>query len=97
MLSNFKWMLCCKQWPHVCLHQRIFNFLDLTSSTSGQFVLIDLPVASGFINERSEEVQVNTLVFCMGKIVHYFFKSFNLSADQSKDYKIVNKINMDHS
>ena len=40
-------------------------------------------LASG-LNEKSEETQVNTLVYCMGKQADDVFQSFSLSVDQMK-------------
>ena len=47
-------------------------------------------IASG-LDEKSKEVQVNTLLYCMGKNADDIFKSFNLSAEHAKDYEIVSK------
>ena len=38
------------------------------------------------LNEKSEETQVNTLVYCMGKQADDVFQSFSLSVDQMKNY-----------
>ena len=45
-------------------------------------------LASG-LNEKSEETQVNTLVYCMGKQADDVFQSFSLSLDQMKNYNTV--------
>ena len=45
-------------------------------------------LASG-LNEKSEETQVNTLVYCMGKQADDVFQSFSLSVDQMKNYNTV--------
>ena len=47
-------------------------------------------LASG-LNEKSEETQVNTLVYCMGKQADDVFQSFSLSVDQMKNYNTVNQ------
>ena len=45
-------------------------------------------VASG-LDEKSQEAQVNTLIYTMGENADEIFQSFEMSADDKKDYKKV--------
>ena len=44
--------------------------------------------ASG-LNSKDGETQVNTLIYCMGEKADDILTSFNLTADQAKDFKVV--------
>ncbi|CAN7979044.1 unnamed protein product [Ixodes persulcatus] len=48
----------------------------------------DYRFASG-LNERSEEAQVRTLLYTMGRQARAIFKTFGLSADDEKNYQVV--------
>ena len=49
--------------------------------------------ASG-LTEKSEEAQVNTLMYCMGDRADDILRSFKLSEEDSKKYEVVkNKFN----
>ncbi|XP_049524625.1 uncharacterized protein LOC125946173 [Dermacentor silvarum] len=50
----------------------------------------DYRFASG-LNERTQEAQVRTLLYTMGRQARNVFKTFELSEEQSKDYEVVKK------
>ena len=43
------------------------------------------------LTEKSDEAQVNTLIYCMGDKADDILRSFKLSADDSKKYSVVNE------
>ncbi|KAL3227630.1 hypothetical protein MRX96_024053 [Rhipicephalus microplus] len=52
--------------------------------------LDDYRFASG-LNERTQEAQVYTLFYTMGRQALNIFRTFKLSEEQSKDYEVVKK------
>ncbi|XP_072144492.1 uncharacterized protein [Dermacentor andersoni] len=50
----------------------------------------DYRFASG-LNERTQEAQVRTLLYTMGRQARNVFKTFELSEEHSKDYEVVKK------
>ncbi|KAK8771421.1 hypothetical protein V5799_025335 [Amblyomma americanum] len=65
-----------------------FNF-DKTSEWPGWIQEFDdYRFASG-LNERTQEAQVRTLLYTMGRQARNIFKTFNLSEEDSKKYDVV--------
>ncbi|KAK8766406.1 hypothetical protein V5799_006813 [Amblyomma americanum] len=65
-----------------------FNF-DKTSEWPGWILEFDdYRFASG-LNERTQEAQVRTLLYTMGRQARNIFKTFNLSEQDSKKYDVV--------
>ncbi|XP_049517060.1 uncharacterized protein LOC125942855 [Dermacentor silvarum] len=72
-----------------------FDF-DRTSEWPSWIQLFDdYRFASG-LNERSEEAQVRTLLYTMGKQAREIFSTFELSEQQQKQYEVVRKKFDDH-
>lgn len=72
-----------------------FDF-DRTSEWPSWIQLFDdYRFASG-LNERSEEAQVRTLLYTMGKQAREIFSTFALSEQQQKQYEVVRKKFDDH-
>ncbi|KAL3210909.1 hypothetical protein MRX96_036803 [Rhipicephalus microplus] len=72
-----------------------FDF-DRTSEWPSWIQLFDdYRFASG-LNERSEEAQVRTLLYTMGRQAREIFSTFTLSEQQQKQYEVVRKKFDDH-
>ncbi|KAL3203453.1 hypothetical protein MRX96_011987 [Rhipicephalus microplus] len=72
-----------------------FDF-DRTSEWPSWIQLFDdYRFASG-LNERSEEAQVRTLLYTMGRQTREIFSTFTLSEQQQKQYEVVRKKFDDH-
>ncbi|XP_072145455.1 uncharacterized protein [Dermacentor andersoni] len=67
-----------------------FNFDNRSEWPAWVQEFNDYRFASG-LNERTQETQVRTLLYTMGRQARNVFKTFELSEEQSKDYEVVKK------
>ncbi|XP_072140815.1 uncharacterized protein [Dermacentor andersoni] len=67
-----------------------FNFDNASEWPAWVQEFDDYRFASG-LNERTQEAQVRTLLYTMGRQARNVFKTFELSEEQSKDYEVVKK------
>ncbi|XP_049273548.1 uncharacterized protein LOC125759175 [Rhipicephalus sanguineus] len=65
-----------------------FNFERTSEWPAWSQEFDDYRFASG-LNERSEEAQVRTLLYTMGRQARTIFQTFNLSEDDAKKYEVV--------
>ncbi|KAM7309266.1 hypothetical protein ISCGN_012897 [Ixodes scapularis] len=72
-----------------------FNFDKTSEWPAWVLDFDDYRFASG-LNERTQEAQVRTLLYTMGRQARKIFQTFNLSEEEAKNYSLVKKKFDDH-